>query len=222
MTHFDVEVNTTAKKIKTSSTSKKETFSSGSTESTEAFSALNLQHESEVIRNSVIAYLENTFSESSRQSSQGFNANTESEEKSEDNKPSDAVLTKLSAQQEYAASLEQSQRLFDKMQGFVEMTIDESRKSESQSTTEGFSQTEDTQSFSNSLASDENFGTHISPFTKLSDCTKHLSTVNIFVVVLQVNPMKEIKIKSGINSGQFIKVSTGVVYPHTVRLSLLL
>jgi hypothetical protein len=217
VTRFDVDLNSsnitpviTPKMIKTANTSMKETFSSDSTQDTESFSGLNLQHEFEVIRNSLIAYLEDTFSENSKVVSQGFNTNTESEERSvEVYKPWKTSLTKKSAQQEYAVSLEESQKLFDKIQGFVEMSMPhELPKSESQLSTKSFSQTEDTQSFSNSLSSNENLITQTScPFTKLSDCTQHLKTVNIFVVVLQVHPIKEVKIKSGINCGQFIKVS---------------
>ena len=182
--------------------------SSDRVENTEAFSELNLNYEFEEIRNSVIAYLEETFSENSGQGSQGFN--TSAEGGSIDvNSSSETTLTKQSAQQEYAFSLEQSQKLFDRMQGFVEMSVDELHKFDTQTqSNQSTSQSEVTESLSNSLASHENLAAHISSFTKLSDCTKHLSTVNVFVVVLQVNPVKEIKIKSGINCGQFIKVGT--------------
>ena len=182
--------------------------SSDRVENTEAFSELNLNYEFEEIRNSVIAYLEETFSENSGQGSQGFN--TSAEGGSIDvNSSSETTLTKQLAQQEYAFSLEQSQKLFDRMQGFVEMSVDELHKFDTQTqSNQSTSQSEVTESLSNSLASHENLAAHISSFTKLSDCTKHLSTVNVFVVVLQVNPVKEIKIKSGINCGQFIKVGT--------------
>ena len=51
--------------------------------------------------------------------------------------------------------------------------------------------------------------------TKLSSCTEHLSKVNIFAVVLQVNPIKEIHIKLGIKSGQFVRVSSILIGDST-------
>ena len=206
--HFDWEVSRFALDLRKSKTAHSAKHSSDRVENTEAFSELNLNYEFEEIRNSVIAYLEETFSENSGPGSQGFN--TSAEGGSIDvNSSSETTLTKQSAQQEYAFSLEQSQKLFDRMQGFVEMSVDELHKSETQTqSNQSTSQSEVTESLSNSLASHENLAAYTSPFTKLSDCTKHLSTVNVFVVVLQVNPVKEIKIKSGINCGQFIKVGT--------------
>lgn len=183
----------------------KENTSSDLVENTEGFSELHLNYEFEGIRNSVIAYLEDTFSENGGQASQGFI--NRSEGGSVDD--SESTLTKQSAQQEYQFSLKQSQMLFDKMQGFTEMSIDELQNSDTQSNST--CQSELTESLSNSLTSYEDLPAQTFPFTKLSDCTQHFSNVNIFVVVLQVNPVKEIKIKSGINCGQFIKVCIIVV-----------
>ena len=44
--------------------------------------------------------------------------------------------------------------------------------------------------------------------TNLVDCTIKDSVVNIFFVVLQVNPLQEIQIKSGINAGSFVSLSS--------------
>jgi hypothetical protein len=209
VTQFDMDLkpsNATLKKIKAPANEK---FSN---DSVEAFPGLNLIHEyvDDDIRNSLITYLEDTFSEN-RKFSQGINTGIESEE--------DTELPKQNAQEEYVFSLEQSQKLFNNLQGFVEMSMQyESRKSESELNTKMSSETEDLPSFSNSLSSNENVVQ--CPFTKLSDCTHHQSTVTIFVVVLQVNPIKEIKIKSGINCGQFVKVRKGVVDPQSRSLFL--
>ena len=184
----------------------KENTSSDLVENTEGFSELHLNYELGGIRNSVIAYLEDTFSENGGQASQGF-INRCTEEGSIDD--SEGTLTKQSAQQEYQFSLQQSQMLFDKMQGFTELSVDEFQNSDTQSNST--CQSEVTESLSNSLTSYEDLRGQTCPCTKLSDCTQHLSNVNIFVVVLQVNPVKEIKIKSGINCGQFIKVGIIVV-----------
>ena len=180
----------------------KENTSSDLVENTEGFSELHLNYELGGIRNSVIAYLEDTFSENGGQASQGF-INRFTEGGSVDD--SEGTLTKQSAQQEYQFSLHQSQMLFDKMQGFTELSIDELQNSDTQSNST--CQSEVTES----MTSYEDLRAQKFPFTKLSDCTQHLSNVNIFVVVLQVNPVKEIKIKSGINCGQFIKVGITVV-----------
>ena len=188
------------------------TESSG--DSMDAFSGLKLQHEYEDrdLRNSLITYLEDTFSENSRQFSQGLNIEPEEDVK----KQSDTNTIKRTAQEEYVFSLEQSEKLFNNLQGFVEMSmLNQSYQSKSQLNTEGSGQIEDMQSLSNSLASNENVITHCKcPFTRLSDCIQHNSTVTIFVIVLQVNPIKEIKVKSGINCGQFVKVRKGAVGPE--------
>ena len=55
-------------------------------------------------------------------------------------------------------------------------------------------------------------------FTKLKHCTQLLSRVNIFVGVMQVNPIKEVKVKSGNNLGQFIKVSTKYICSSIICL----
>lgn len=190
-------VTVTLKRSKTLNASASD-ISSDFTESTEEISELNLHQEFEVIRNSVISYLENTFSDHSQQFSQVVNMT---------NYESDPILTKQSAQQEYAFSLDQSQKLFDKMQGFVEMSMVQLTKPESEYNTKNFNETESLESSSKSVDSNENLCMQPSHFTKLSNCTQHFSTVNIFVVVLQVNPMKEIKVKAGKNYGQFVTVS---------------
>ena len=172
-----------------------------------------MQHEFQFIKNSVIAYLEDTFSENSIQSSHGFDTNTESQGISMDvtNDKSSETIIKHSAQQEYSFSLEQSQKLFQEMQGFVEMSIDLSETQLNSTETASFSPSKETQSSSNSFTCQENSGTDKSPFTKLSDCIKNLSSVNIFAVVLQINPLKEVKVKSGTNCGQFVKISSILV-----------
>lgn len=49
----------------------------------------------------------------------------------------------------------------------------------------------------------------------LSECTKIRSLVNLCVLVLQVNPVKEIQIKSGRNAGQFVPLSSIIVSDST-------
>ena len=44
--------------------------------------------------------------------------------------------------------------------------------------------------------------------TKLANCTQEDSIVNIFFIVIQVNPVREIKIKTGINVNQFVSLSS--------------
>ena len=195
---------TSSKKRKTSATAENR-VPSGSSESTETFSELNLRCESEVLRDSVIAYLEDTFSENSKiLAGKGFNT-TIRDCAIDDNLP----VTRQTGQREYEFSLEQSQRLFDRMQGFVELSIDETkvamsgREVESE-TSENFCHSEQTLSLSSS--SHEKTAASTSLFTKLAECIQHHSIVNVFVVVLQVNPVKELKIKSGLNFGQFVKV----------------
>lgn len=52
-------------------------------------------------------------------------------------------------------------------------------------------------------------------FSNIADCSPRKSLVNICVVVLQVNPIKEIQIKSGHNAGQFIPLSSIIVSDTT-------
>ncbi|XP_028407002.1 shieldin complex subunit 2-like [Dendronephthya gigantea] len=212
MTHFKIDPNsteTTAKMRKTSLATE-ERISSVSTESTETYSEINLLYEPEVLRNSVIAYLEDTFSEDSIKASEGFNTSyiTTQDRAIDDN----LAPTHQTAQREYEFSLEQSQRLFDKMQGFVELSIDETKPamSEKKLESENFCHSEE-ETHSYSSSSHEDTATQISLFTKLADCTQHRSTVNVFVVVLQVNPIKEMKINSGFSCGQFVKVASVLV-----------
>ena len=175
-------------------------------------SEINLHYDCELIRNSVLVYLDNTFSENSNQveASQGFISETYS----------DSTDTCRTIQQEFESSLLQSQKLLGESQGFIEMAVSVSQKFQDTANSQKVStQLNKSMDSSSSCGDCENRvsvkQTFTSSFSKLAKCTQSYLKVNIFAVVLQVNPIKEILVKSGIKSGQHVCVSSILVGDST-------
>lgn len=192
-------------------------------EDSQEISKINLEYDVEDIRDSILVYLDNTFSENSQlvEATEEFTSHTcnEGTNGCSDGWTSEACKNRV--QQEYEDALQQSQKLLRENQGSIEISLNESRRCLPESISQN--SLNQTDVLSTDSSDSRTARQSLSPakkmdmwfITKLSSCTEHLSKVNIFAVVLQVNPIKEIHIKLGIKSGQFVRVSSILIGDST-------